>query len=273
MAFTDNCSLFAAVHEEGINRVVRHIMRQRPSLFNYATADIASNRERWCHAVEHTEDVTKYFNPLFTILPPLPVIGADSPPVSLGFTVQLVRAQIDFHPGNVFGLPPELNPLAPQRFALFFRACGAVGCPSSRVIDFLPVTPTQGTDPAGATGQQRDPIFIPGEVECFCLEVYVVGHIAREVILGKESLVGKVDGIEIVDIKPEELENSVECYVRTAVSLLLRQKLAIPLVKLFFEIPLFGLGTISLFPTPNPPIPNNPAVEEDQVKAFITMTV
>jgi hypothetical protein len=28
-AFTDNCDLFAAVHEDGINRVARHIMRQR----------------------------------------------------------------------------------------------------------------------------------------------------------------------------------------------------------------------------------------------------
>jgi hypothetical protein len=33
MAFTDNCDLFGAAHEHGANRVIRHIMRQRPSLF------------------------------------------------------------------------------------------------------------------------------------------------------------------------------------------------------------------------------------------------
>jgi hypothetical protein len=38
MAFTDNADLFASVGEDGINLVVRHIMRQRPSLVNYGTA-------------------------------------------------------------------------------------------------------------------------------------------------------------------------------------------------------------------------------------------
>ena len=65
----------------------------------------------------------------------------------------------------------------------------------------------------------------------------------------------------------------MECYIRTAVTLFLRQKLAIPLETFFFDFPLFGLGTISLFPTPNPPVPHNPAIEEDQLKAFVTMTV
>jgi hypothetical protein len=37
MAFTDHSDLFAAVHEHGINTTIGHLMRQRPSLFNYAT--------------------------------------------------------------------------------------------------------------------------------------------------------------------------------------------------------------------------------------------
>ena len=32
MALTDNCDLYGAVHEDGVNRIIRHIMRQRPSL-------------------------------------------------------------------------------------------------------------------------------------------------------------------------------------------------------------------------------------------------
>jgi hypothetical protein len=42
-------------------------------------------------------------------------------------------------------------------------------------------------------------------------------------------LLGKVDGIEIVDIAPKGLEDNIECYIRMAASLILRQKLAIPL--------------------------------------------
>ena len=34
MAFTNHSGLFAAVHENGINTTIGHLMRQRPSLFN-----------------------------------------------------------------------------------------------------------------------------------------------------------------------------------------------------------------------------------------------
>ncbi len=274
MAFTDNCDLYAAVHEQGVNRVIRHIMLQRPSLFNYATADIIANKELWCAQVPHTADVTKYGDPLFTVLPPLPVIGADSPPVTLGFIVQLLKFQVDFHPTNVIELPPELKPpLDEQRFALRFTLCGGIACPDDRVLDQIPVVPK--TPIAGTTHvpQEVPPVHVRGRIQCFCLDVYVVGHVARETILGKESLVGKVDGVEIVNIEPEGLENNIECYIKTAVSLVLRQKLAIALETFFVDFPLFGMGTVTLAPTPNPPVPHNPAIEEDQLKAFITMTV
>jgi hypothetical protein len=270
MAFTDNCDLYAAVHEDGVNRVIQHIMLQRPSMFNYATADVIANRELWCEQVKHTADVTKYGNPIFTELPPLPVIGADSPPVGLSYCIQLLKFELDFHPGNVIGLPPELGTLQEQHFALHFAVCGALGCPDDRLLDRVPVYPP---------GQNKDrqepypPVQVPGKLECFCLDVFVVGHFERASILGKESLLGKVDGVEIVDIKPEGLENSIECYIRTAVTLTLRQKLAIPLATFFISFPLFGMGTVTLSPTPNPPMPNNPAIEEDQLKAFISMTV
>jgi hypothetical protein len=270
MALTNNCDLYAAIHEAGVNRVIQHIMLQRPSMFNYATADVVGNRELWCHAVKATDDVKKYGNPLFTVLPPLPVIGVDSPPVGLSYIVQLLKFEIDFHPGNVFGLPPELDPLKEQHFALHFAVCGSLGCPDDRVLEQVPVLPP-------STNKERPdtmpPVHVPGKIECFCLDVYVVGHFERALILGKESLLGKVDGVEIVDIKPEGLENNIECYIKTAVTLTLRQKLAIPLATFFVSFPLFGMGTVTLSPTTNPPVPNNPAIEEDQLKAFMTMTV
>jgi hypothetical protein len=220
--------------------------------------------------VEVSDDVTKYGNPLFTILPPLPVIGADSLPVGLSYCVQVREVELDFHPGNVFGLPPELDPLKDQRFALHFRACGALGCPDDRVLDRVPVVP-----PSQDRERQDKvpPVQVPGKLDCFCLDVFVTGHFERAFILGRESLLGKVDGVEIVDIKPEGLENNLECYIRTAITLVLRQKLAVPLATFFISFPLVGMATVTLSPTPNPPVPNNPAIEEDQLKAFMTMTV
>jgi hypothetical protein len=247
-------------------------MQQRPSMFNYATADVASNRELWCEQVKFTDDVHKYGNPIFTVLPPIPVIGVDSPPVGLSFIVQLTKFEIDFHKGSVFGLPPELDPLDEQHFAFHFTVCGALGCPDDRVLDRVPITPS-GSDFATTHQEKVPPVHVPGKLDCFCLDVFVEGHFERAFILGKVCLLGKVDGVEIVDIKPEGLENSIECYIRTAVTLTLRQKLAIPLATFFVSFPLFGMGTVTLSPTPNPPIPNNPAVEDDQVKAFVTMTV
>jgi hypothetical protein len=273
MAFTDNCDLYGAFHEDGVNRIIQHMMRQRPSLFNYATANIAANRELWCSKIGATGDVTKHGNPLFTIMDPLPLLGADAPLVSIGFIAQLTRAEIDFHKSNVINLPAELGPpLKEQRFALYLRGCAAIGCPPQQLIDRIPVTRTDS-----ATGGERNPkdptIVLPGETNCVCLDIFVVGHVERQFIAGREAILAKVDEMDIVDIKPEALEENLICYLMTTVNVVLREKLTIALQTLMLSFPLFGLATVTLAPTPNPPVPHNPAIEDDQLKAFITMTV
>ncbi len=271
MSFTDNCDLFASVHERGVNQVIRHFMRQRPSLFNYASLDIALNRELWCVPIEFTPDVPKYGNPLFTIMDPLPIMGAISPPVSIGFIVQIPRIEMDFHPGNVISLPPELGPpLKKQRFALRLQVCGSLACPSQKDIDEIPIPPK---DDRKENRQTPPPVVLRGQLQCFCLDVFVVGHFERQFIGGKESLIGKVDGLEIVDIRPIGLENNIECYLKTMISVLLRQRLTIAIEALTLSFPLLDLATVTVFPTPNPPVPNNPAIEDDQLKVFISMTV
>lgn len=272
MALTDNCDLYGAVHEDGINRAIHHLARQRPSLFNYATADIASNSELWCSPVEHTPDVTKYGNPLFTVMPPLPLLGADSPPVGIGYCVQFNKAQIDFHPGNTISLPAELfPPLQSQHFALQLGFCAAIACPSQREIDRIPFPEPNA---AGKDSHnQGPPIVLHGQPHCFCLDVFAIGHFERKLIAGHESLLGKVDSLDIVDIRPDGLEENIICYLKTSLNVLLHQKLTIALETFMMSFPLFGLATVTLFPTPNPPKPNNPAVEDNQIKAFITMKV
>jgi hypothetical protein len=249
-------------------------MRQRPSLFNYATAGLAANPKLWCARVAHTADVTNRGNPLFTILDPLPLLGADAPPVGIGFCAQLVEAEIDFHPGNTVALPAELSPPLPeQRFSLLFRVCGALECPSLKLVDGIHVSAGGGV--AGREGKQPPgpPIVLPGITHCFCLDVFAVGDISRELVAGHESLVATVDEMDIVDIKPDALEANLICYLMTAANVVLREKLTFAIETLMFKIPLFGMGSITLFPTPNPPLPHNPAVEDDQVKVFVTMTV
>jgi hypothetical protein len=273
MAFTSNCDLFAAVHEDGVNLFIRHVMRQRPSLFNYASSDVAPNRELWCHRIDVTDDVEKFANPFFTVMPPLPVLGSVNPIVLTGFCAQLVKAQIDFHPGKTIALPPELpNPLPAQHFSLQFTACGGLVCPDDKQVLSLPVgtdslVPIPGTH--DRPKRQYDPVILRGRPQCFCLDVFVVG---RFELSPTGHLVGRVVGLEIVDIKPNGLEQNLECYLKTTVNVVMRQRLAIALKALALSFPLFGMGTITLAPTPNPPVPNNPAIEDDQLKAFVTMT-
>jgi UDP-N-acetylmuramoylalanine-D-glutamate ligase len=79
--------------------------------------------------------------------------------------------------------------------------------------------------------------------------------------------------VTIVDIKPEALEDNLICYLKTSVNVVLREKLTVAIETLMFKIPLFGLATITLSPTSNPPVPHNPAIEDDELKVFVTMTV
>jgi hypothetical protein len=227
MALTDNCDLFAAVHEDGVNRVIRHIRRQRPSWFNYGSADVAANREVWCAQIDVTKDVIKFANPFFTVMPPFPVIGSGNPVFLTGFCAQLTRAGIDFFPGTTINLPPDLNPpLKPQQFSLELRVCGGLVCASERELEQIPAGTT--TDVFGIAHQESPPITLRGKPICFCLDVFVVGHFE---LTPSRLLLGRVDGLEIVDIKPEELESNLECYLRTAVSVVLRQKLVIAMAR------------------------------------------
>jgi len=243
-------------------------MRQRPSWFNYASADVAGNRELWCEQIDVTKDVIKFSNPLFSVMSPIPLIGSDNPVVMTGFCAQLTKAVIDFYPGNTIKLPSELSPpLKSQRFALEFRVCGGLVCPSDREIGQIPLGSGVASTFAREGHEQHPPITLRGRPICFCLDVFVVGRF--EHVSGR--LLGQVEGIEIVDVKPESLEANIECYLRMSVNIILRQKLAIALEAMVLSFPLLTMGTVTLFPTPNPPVPNNPAIEEDQLKVFITM--
>src|SRR5688500_7264113 len=138
MAFTDSCDLFGSVHEDGSNLFVTHLMAQRPSLFNYATPAFHNRPDLFCVPIRAAQSVIAAGNPLFTEQESLPVLGAPFD-IGINFCVQLTRAQIDFHPGNAITLPPELKPLAEQRFALRAQACAGIGCPPEGVVaDILP---------------------------------------------------------------------------------------------------------------------------------------
>jgi hypothetical protein len=54
---------------------------------------------------------------------------------------------------------------------------------------------------------------------------------------------------------------------------MLKEKLIFPISTMLFDLPILTLATITANLTSNPSIPNNPAIEDDQLKVFISITV
>ncbi|MFX0201157.1 MAG: hypothetical protein ACFFCW_33995 [Candidatus Hodarchaeota archaeon] len=271
MALTDNCDLYGSIDEKGINNLIQHIMRQRPSLFNYGTALLASKPELFCERIVADPEVQRKGNPMFTIEAPLPVLGTNGA-VALNFCFQITRVNIDFHPGNIVTLPPELGPpLRPQSFAFYTRVCGGLGC-SREIAEEIPPPPPPPADKKAEVPLPPPVIPVPKELICFCLDLIVVGHAEVAGSAGNQRLLGKVDGLEIVDVRPEELESSLECYLNLLLQLVILPRTSIALGKVAFDI--LNLATISLSPTPtSSTIPFNPAIEKDQLKMFIDVGV
>jgi hypothetical protein len=270
MAFTNNCDIFGSVHEAGIGRVVRHIMRQRPSLFNYATPGIRERPEMLCERIDVHPVVIERGNPITGEVPYLPVAASGG--YGLDYCVQVTTAEIDFSPGNVVSLPPELSPpLGDQRFAFHGAMCAGLACPPQGVVDELqPLVGRERERKGGLiTGVE---IPIPArELECFCLDLFMTGGVDFVGLAGDQHLLGRLEGLEFVDLEPKGMENSIECYLKLVIQLGVLPRLRVPTVRFVKE--LMGLTTITIEPTPAPPtVPNNPALEEDQLKIFLDMT-
>lgn len=328
MAFTDRSDLFGSVHEDGLNLVLRHLMRQRPSLFNYATPEFALDPRLLCHPIEADQRVLDAGNPLFTELEPLPIVGA---PFDLGinFCLQLIDASIDFHRGQVIALPDQLGALGEQRFALMAKAVGGIDCPPQDFIDeLLPeiekhlleqqdlavgeveddkrlaefggsvASESSGSSRFAAAAATLDRKPVRGRVripprdmfvlptrrlECFTLSLFIVGYCEWGSVIGSQQawLKTRLAGLEIVDLEPTLLEDQIECYVSTVLKLGVLPRLIVPLEKLVLDITAtlkeqgLELGKqVSLGPSSVPgDVPHNPAIEDDQLKAFAKLTI
>jgi len=332
MAFTDESDVFGSVHEDGINLVVRHLMRQRPSLFNYATTTFAARPDLFCRPIDAAPAVLKAQNPLFTEQEPLPVFGAPFP-LGIDFCVQVTDARVDFSPQDI-DLPHELGELPPQSFAFRTSACAGISCPPKEVIDeFLPwverellaqqelavgrveegraaqrstarlpgagrasatfgaaersalaTKPGLALEPVRGEGRPRDTVILPTrQLQCFCLDVFAVGRFEWGSVPGSEQawLKPRLDGLEIVDLGPQPLEDSLECYVTTVLRLGILPQLMVPTERLVLDITEvmeeqgLKLGKqVRLEPSSAPAdVPHNPAVEDDMLKVFAKLTV
>lgn len=267
MSFTEKCDIYAAVHDAGINRVIKHLMQQRPSLFNFGTSFLASNPNLLCEKITVVPEIHRQQNPVLTILEPIPVIGLplgqpSSSNLAINFVIQLSKAEIDFHQGNIFPLPPELDPLTSQRLAVHFKVCAGLDC-----LNDSPVL------------NRRPPNVRPStsKLECFCLDLYAIGRSKISGMPASQSIEIKTDGIEIVELKPQGLENAIECYTKSVLNHGIFPHVAEIISNLTFGVIDIPPSTGNLQVSGNlrlsgaTTVTNNPAIEDNQLKTFINL--
>ncbi|MEL6719067.1 MAG: hypothetical protein AAFP82_10155, partial [Bacteroidota bacterium] len=125
MPYNNQSEIFTSFHESGFNRIIRAVMQQRPSLFNYATADFVSNPRLMCNPINAHPAVRRYNNPLATEQPFLSIFNYTGR-YGMSYHFQITDLKIDFHPANLINLPANLSPLPAQSLALQVKVCGGI---------------------------------------------------------------------------------------------------------------------------------------------------
>lgn len=290
MALTDNSDVYGSVHEDGIDDVVSHIRRKRPSLFNYASGWVADHPEDLlCEPIEVAGEVIARGNPLLTRMDPVPVLGTEGR-FALDFCVQITELALDFAPRSVIDFPGEADlDIEDQQFGLFVRVCAGLACPDDD--DF-----TEAIEEATRDEQERerDPIVPrPERVHCFCLDAYVTGGLdlrppgaSTPTVSIAESPRFTVDDIAVVAAEMEEgrlpagLRGSAECYLRFVVQTAVLPRVAsaveriVPMLVGMMDELLSDVGATLAVTTPtSAAIPNNPAIEEDELRLFVDVNL
>lgn len=264
MPLTANCDVFAAIHDEGINRVAKHIMQRRPSLFNYATPSFIDRPELLCSKIDVEPAIAVNGDPIIGEATPWHVPGTQ-PPVMLEYCVQLLTAQVDFHPGGTISLPPQIGTLDPQSFAIHAAATAGVGVLDEALaqgLHWFSGHKTRAPQVFPSVGQVTDRL-------CFKLELFVAGLVRIVEVAGEYRIVPTITHFEIVNITPDDLETVLEYALKTFVQYALFPKLTFSLETLTFQL----MEIITVHLKPAAAVPTNPAIEDHQLKTFVDVEI
>ena len=246
-----------------------------------------------CNAIE-THPRLPLSQPRITPQPLLPIPGTNGA-FGLEYCLQLPELALDIHPGGV-PLPPQLGALPTQRFSLSGKVCGAIACGSPERMraladaaarEIAPIdpfksyrdkpNPTYYVPPIAETGknQPRGIVAIPVDqkrIHCFCIELFAVGVMRILNSGGGPRLVMTLEGFEVVDIKPDGLEDSVECLVSATLQLGVLPRIRIALDALTFSLGRYA--TLTIQPTPiSANVPFNPDLSKDRLSVLIDVAV
>jgi hypothetical protein len=236
MSLTESAIVFAGIHEDAVNDLLTAFSTDRPRYLVYGSPSFVP-----------TTTIAE------TSMPGIPFPGV---PGGIQWRVRLTTPRVDLFQ-QTSPLPPELA-LAPGEFSL---RVGVELCLDCRRLKIDPRPPRPGKQDEGkrpddrgkegTSNQDRHPLK---ELTCCKLKVFAVGPIQHVLTTqGEDAIAFGVDAIEIVDIKPKEVEAIFECLLFMILQAVLAE----------IRLPLRALraGAFQLTVT------QGPLIEDDQIKA------
>ena len=250
MTYTSDCDFYVAVQDAGINRVLNHVMLQRPSLFNYGSVLPVTNPSPVCKPIQTVPQVEQANNPLITAEPKLPLLALTSisPPgitetAVFDFIAQVTDGELDFYPENIITLPQGMGSLDPQQFGFHFGVCAGLICP-----------------PGGQN------------LNCMCLDLFVTGGCSITTSPGgQQSISMNIADLAIPELQPAGMEEALTCYALYTLNQGIIPALSQTISQLVFStitIPQ-NLGNLTL--SASTTVPNNPAIQDDQLELFVDL--
>jgi hypothetical protein len=231
MALTLGHHVFAAVHQDAVNKLLKAYRAARPKYFFYACPPLGSG----------TPSVD------FWILPPLPVPGTNS---GIPFSVKIRSVRIDFTPEDAGLTLPSPLTLGANQFAILLEIEVCFMCGLLIAID----VPRESAD--AKEGRRPNSRHSDGKphTDCAKLSIWAVGHpFSVANIHGGRDVGLQVDGIVVKEVGA--LEPLFECYFETMLDSLLDA--------MRFPVEQFALGAFGSLA-----LANGPLIAEDQLKVW-----
>ena len=221
MSLTGPDHLFAGVHENGANDLLRAFFLARPHYLHYGSPPFVT-----------TTTISE------TLMSPIPFPGTGG----IGWLVEFAIPVVDFDPDSSGGgMPPQLT-LGPGQLSIHTRVRLCVQCGSRK-----------GGNGREPVGHGKEPPANQGKVLtplCTALDVWAVGGaVAHYFSPGVGDITFHLDAVELVDVTPDSLETMLECLIRMMLQAALDQ----------VHLPFHALtaGAFSLALTRGPEISND----------------
>lgn len=234
MSLTEAEDVFGGIHEDALNDLLHAFFTARPRYLHYASPGFVAAT---------TPAVTQ-----------IGAIPFPNVPGGIDWAVSLEIPVVDLH-RQTQPLPPELT-LTPGQLSVRTGVTLCLGCRHDR-INPEPPRPTHGHGERPREAPPRDDRRRMHE-SCCRLDIFAIGHLERVIADNGEPAVAiAVDSVELVDVKPDDLETILECLLL----MILRAVLA------SVRLPLRALraGAFTLTLT------RGPEIQDDQLKIYGTL--